>query len=124
MAASCGPRLAVAWGARPDRSRVRRGGGETAVPRLLCWPARGRLALGRLRLLPDAEHALRFSLHASGGGRLGRSCGGRARSTSRGLSVFAGLDLSESADLTALVLAHCDPRDGVWHVRPIFWLPE
>jgi phage terminase large subunit-like protein len=41
-----------------------------------------------------------------------------------GLSVFAGLDLSESADLTALVLAHCDPRDGVWHVRPIFWLPE
>jgi hypothetical protein len=36
----------------------------------------------------------------------------------------AGLDLSESADLTALVLAHCDPRDGVWHVRPIFWLPE
>jgi phage terminase large subunit-like protein len=41
-----------------------------------------------------------------------------------GRSVFAGLDLSESADLTALVLAHCDPRDGVWHVRPIFWLPE
>ena len=39
-------------------------------------------------------------------------------------SVFAGLDLSETADLTALVLAHCDPRDGVWHVRPIFWLPS
>jgi phage terminase large subunit-like protein len=41
-----------------------------------------------------------------------------------GLSVFARLDLSESADLTALVLAHSDPRDGVWHARPIFWLPE
>ena len=41
-----------------------------------------------------------------------------------GHSVVAGLDLSESADLTALVLAHVDPRDGVWHVRPIFWLPE
>ena len=27
-----------------------------------------------------------------------------------GLSVFAGLDLSESADLTALVLGHCDPE--------------
>lgn len=40
-----------------------------------------------------------------------------------GLSVFGGLDLSETADLTALVLAHCDPGDGVWHVRPIFWLP-
>jgi phage terminase large subunit-like protein len=38
--------------------------------------------------------------------------------------VFAGLDLSEIADLTALVLAHCDPGDGVWHLRPIFWLPE
>ena len=23
----------------------------------------------------------------------------------------------------ALVLGHCDPNDGVWHVRPIFWLP-
>jgi phage terminase large subunit-like protein len=36
--------------------------------------------------------------------------------------VFGGLDLSESRDLTALVLAHCDVN-GVWHVRPIFWLP-
>ena len=37
--------------------------------------------------------------------------------------MFGGLDLSESGDLTALVLGHCDPNDGVWHVRPIFWLP-
>jgi phage terminase large subunit-like protein len=41
-----------------------------------------------------------------------------------GLSVFAGLDLSESADLTALVLGHPDPNNGIWHVRPIFWLPS
>jgi phage terminase large subunit-like protein len=41
-----------------------------------------------------------------------------------GKSVFAGLDLSETSDLTALVLGHCDPRDGVWHVKPFFWLPS
>ena len=39
-----------------------------------------------------------------------------------GLSVFGGLDLSESGDLTALVLGHVDV-DGVWHIKPIFWLP-
>ena len=42
----------------------------------------------------------------------------------RGKTVFAGLDLSETKDLTALVLAHCDPNTGVWHIRPYFWLPE
>jgi phage terminase large subunit-like protein len=51
------------------------------------------------------------------------ACGGEPRDVT-GLSVFGGLDLSESGDLTALVLAHCDPGDGVWHVRPIFWLPS
>ena len=50
------------------------------------------------------------------------ACGGEPRDIT-GLSVFGGLDLSESGDLTALVLGHCDPNDGVWHVRPIFWLP-
>lgn len=39
----------------------------------------------------------------------------------RGLPVYAGLDLSSVSDLTALVLVA--PRDGLWHVRPIFWLP-
>lgn len=39
-----------------------------------------------------------------------------------GRKVFAGLDLSEVSDLTALVLG-C-PIDGVLHVCPIFWLPE
>lgn len=38
-----------------------------------------------------------------------------------GLPVFGGLDLSEVSDLTSLVLMA--PRDGIWHVRPTFWLP-
>ena len=49
------------------------------------------------------------------------ACGGEPMDIT-GLSVFGGLDLSESRDLTALVLAHSDVN-GVWHVRPIFWLP-
>lgn len=35
--------------------------------------------------------------------------------------VFAGLDLSEVSDLTALVSV--TPVDDVWHVKPTFWLP-
>jgi phage terminase large subunit-like protein len=51
------------------------------------------------------------------------ACAGEPKDFS-GLDVFAGLDLSQSGDMTALVLAHCDPTDGVWHVRPLFWLPS
>lgn len=36
--------------------------------------------------------------------------------------VFGGLDLSEVNDLTSMVLQAY--IDGVWHVRPYFWLPE
>jgi phage terminase large subunit-like protein len=39
-----------------------------------------------------------------------------------GLDVYAGLDLSEVADLTAFVKIGRD-GDGVWHVEPQFWLP-
>jgi phage terminase large subunit-like protein len=39
-----------------------------------------------------------------------------------GLPVYAGLDLSSVSDLTALVLVA--PKDGAWHVRPVFWLPR
>lgn len=35
--------------------------------------------------------------------------------------VYGGLDLSETSDLTALVLVA--PEDGKWDVRPTFWLP-
>ena len=36
--------------------------------------------------------------------------------------VFAGLDLSASCDLTALVLVF--PKDGEYYIVPYFWLPE
>jgi phage terminase large subunit-like protein len=36
--------------------------------------------------------------------------------------VYGGLDLSETNDLTAMVLI--GKIDGVWHVRPFFWLPH
>ena len=39
-----------------------------------------------------------------------------------GDTVYAGLDLSEVNDLTALVLV--SPQAGDWHVHPTFWLPE
>jgi phage terminase large subunit-like protein len=43
-----------------------------------------------------------------------------------GLPVFGGLDLSEFADLTALVLIapRTDGAKTVWHVKPTFWLPR
>jgi phage terminase large subunit-like protein len=53
---------------------------------------------------------------------LWQSCGGAVAESFEGLPVYAGLDLSEVADLTALVLVA--PVGGVWHVRPTFWLPE
>lgn len=39
----------------------------------------------------------------------------------RGVPVYAGLDLSETSDLTAFVMVA--PVDGLLHVRPVFWLP-
>lgn len=39
----------------------------------------------------------------------------------RGIPVSGGLDLSEVNDLTALVLI--GRRDGLWSVKPTFWLP-
>jgi phage terminase large subunit-like protein len=38
------------------------------------------------------------------------------------LPLYGGLDLSEVNDLTALVLI--GKVDGIWHVKPTFWLPE
>jgi phage terminase large subunit-like protein len=39
----------------------------------------------------------------------------------KGLPVYAGLDLSETSDLTALVMLAPNGRD--WDVKPVFWLP-
>jgi phage terminase large subunit-like protein len=46
---------------------------------------------------------------------------GMPREDWTGFDVYAGLDLSEVQDLTALVLVASD--NGVMHVRPTFWLP-
>jgi phage terminase large subunit-like protein len=51
-----------------------------------------------------------------------KDCGGEVGSLADA-EVFGGLDLSEVADLTALVLI-ARLKDGKWHVRPTFWLPE
>jgi phage terminase large subunit-like protein len=48
------------------------------------------------------------------------ACKGEVRDF-KGLPVYGGLDLSMTTDLTALVLVA--PVNGVWHVRPTFWLP-
>jgi phage terminase large subunit-like protein len=51
-----------------------------------------------------------------------RACGGDVADVSgKDIECFAGLDLSEANDLTALVII--GRIKGVWHVKPIFWLP-
>lgn len=49
-----------------------------------------------------------------------KSCGGPIQPLND-VPVYAGLDLSSTNDLTALVLV--GSVDGVWHVHPTFWLP-
>ncbi len=50
-----------------------------------------------------------------------KACGGPVVESFEGLPVYGGLDLSEVSDLTALVLVA--PVEGVWSVKPTFWLP-
>ena len=50
------------------------------------------------------------------------SCGGEAAPW-HGRRVFAGLDLSATTDLTALVAIWKDD-DATWNVHPWFWVPE
>lgn len=51
-----------------------------------------------------------------------QSCGGEVIESFAGLPVYGGLDLSSTSDLTALVLIA--QHEGVWHVKPTFWLPD
>lgn len=51
---------------------------------------------------------------------LWKSCGAAVEPLD-GVPVFGGLDLSETQDLTALVLI--GNVDGIWNVQPTFWLP-
>lgn len=48
-------------------------------------------------------------------------CAGPVAEFDKSLPVYGGLDLSETADLTALVLI--GKINGIWHVKPTFWLP-
>jgi len=50
-----------------------------------------------------------------------QSCGGEVVESLEGLPVYAGLDLSETADLTAFTPVGW--HEEVWHCRPTFWLP-
>lgn len=50
-----------------------------------------------------------------------QECGADVVQSFKGLPVYGGLDLSEVSDLTALVLVA--PVEGVWNVKPTFWLP-
>lgn len=52
---------------------------------------------------------------------LWESCKGEVVESFKGLPVYMGLDLSETADLTAKVMIA--PVGGKWHVKPTFWLP-
>lgn len=47
--------------------------------------------------------------------------GGEVAPSFAGHPVYAGLDLSETSDLTALVMVA--QIADLWHVRPVFWLP-
>lgn len=49
------------------------------------------------------------------------ACTGSPVSNLEGLPVYGGLDLSEVNDLTSLVLIA--PMNGIWTVKPTFWLP-
>jgi phage terminase large subunit-like protein len=51
-----------------------------------------------------------------------QSCGGEVVESFDGLPVYGGLDLSSTSDLTALVLIA--QHEGVWHIKPTFWLPD
>ncbi len=50
-----------------------------------------------------------------------KACAGEVADLT-GREIYAGLDLSETADLTALVII--GRIDEIWHVHPTFWLPS
>jgi phage terminase large subunit-like protein len=49
-------------------------------------------------------------------------CNGPVVDIFEGVPVYGGLDLSEVSDLTAFI--RIAQINGVWHVKPTFWLPE
>lgn len=55
-------------------------------------------------------------------GSVWRECGSEPIESFEGLQVYGGLDLSSTSDLTAAVFIAS--VDGIWHVKPRFWLPK
>ena len=53
--------------------------------------------------------------------QLWKDNGAAVRAFDKSTPLYGGLDLSQVQDLTALVLI--GRVDGIWHVRPTFWLP-
>lgn len=51
-----------------------------------------------------------------------KACEGEVKPFDKDLPLYCGLDLSEVSDLTALV--SIGRIDGIWHVKPTFWLPN
>ena len=51
-----------------------------------------------------------------------KTCGGEVLDDFGRRPIYAGLDLAETNDLTALVLIA--GHEGAWHVKPTFWLPS
>ena len=55
--------------------------------------------------------------------RVWAECGAAPLADFGGVPVFGGLDLGETSnDLTALIWVA--EQDGIWQVKPVFWLPE
>src|SRR5215204_4895821 len=50
-----------------------------------------------------------------------KECGAPVVNDFTGIPLYGGLDLSETSDLTGLVLI--GQIKGVWHIKPTFWLP-
>lgn len=53
-----------------------------------------------------------------------KGCGAPVQEFSSTLPLYAGLDLSSVADLTALVMIGQPQGNRIWHVKPTFWLPS
>jgi phage terminase large subunit-like protein len=86
-------------------------------------------AAARAERLPSSENSFRWlflnqRIDASApfvSRAVWAACGGPVVEDLTDRVVFAGLDLSSVADLTALVCV--TPVDGVWNAVPTFWLP-
>jgi len=66
------------------------------------------------------QRVMRFSPFLAPG--VWKACSGPVEDAAFEGDVWGALDLSETTDLSALTLIA--QRDGIWHVRPFFWMPS